>query len=104
LDFEVIRRVLAAFEREGVRYAVLGAAALNLHGLARFTEDLDVFLAPEAENIERELPVRPPGVLLTAPVSSARSRSAGNGLPCASSRLNASSESSLPALSAVFGA
>jgi hypothetical protein len=53
LDFEVIRRVLAAFEREGVRYAVFGAAALNLHGLARFTEDLDVFLAPEAENIER---------------------------------------------------
>jgi hypothetical protein len=53
LDFEVIRRVLEAFEREGVRYAVFGAAALNLHGLARFTEDLDVFLAPEAENIER---------------------------------------------------
>ena len=53
MDFELIRRVLGAFEREGVRYAVFGAAALNLHGLARFTEDLDVFLAPEAENIER---------------------------------------------------
>lgn len=43
----------AALEREGVEYAIFGAAALNLHGLARFTEDLDVFIAPSAENIER---------------------------------------------------
>ena len=27
--------------------------ALNLHGLARFTEDLDIFVAPEVANIER---------------------------------------------------
>ncbi len=53
MDYEAARLVLAALEREGVRYAVFGAAALNLHGLARFTEDLDLFLAPERENIER---------------------------------------------------
>ena len=53
MDFEAAKRVLAAFEREGVRYAVFGAAALNLHGLARFTEDLDLFIAPTADNIER---------------------------------------------------
>jgi hypothetical protein len=47
------RRVLAALEREGVRYAVFGAAALNLHGIARFTEDLDLFIAPTTENIDR---------------------------------------------------
>ncbi len=52
MDIETIRRVLAAFEQEGVAYAVFGGAALNLHGLARFTEDLDVFVAPTAENIE----------------------------------------------------
>jgi len=52
VDIETIRRVLAAFEQEGVAYAVFGGAALNLHGLARFTEDLDVFVAPTAENIE----------------------------------------------------
>lgn len=46
-------RVLTAFEREGVRYAIFGAAALNLHGLARFTEDLDLFVEPTADNIER---------------------------------------------------
>jgi hypothetical protein len=35
-----------------VRYVVFGAAALNLHGLARFTEDLDLFIAPEGANVE----------------------------------------------------
>jgi hypothetical protein len=44
--------VLAAFEAHGVRYAVFGGAALNLHGLARFTEDLDVFIEPTAANID----------------------------------------------------
>lgn len=53
MDFDALKRVLTAFEREGVRYAIFGAAALNLHGLARFTEDLDVFLEPTAHNIER---------------------------------------------------
>ncbi len=53
MDFDVLRRILEAFERMGVRYVIFGAVALNFHGLARFTEDLDVFIAPEAENIER---------------------------------------------------
>ncbi len=53
MDFETVSRVIAALERVGVRYAIFGAAALNLHGLARFTEDLDLFVAPERENIER---------------------------------------------------
>jgi hypothetical protein len=53
MDFEVLKRVLAACEGRGVRYAIIGAVALNLHGLARATEDLDIFVAPEAPNIER---------------------------------------------------
>ena len=53
MDFEVIKRLFASLEREGVRYAIFGAVALNLHGLARFTEDLDIFVAPEPKNIER---------------------------------------------------
>jgi hypothetical protein len=52
MDFEVIKLLLAALEREGVRYAIFGAVALNLHGLARFTEDLDIFVEPEAANIK----------------------------------------------------
>jgi hypothetical protein len=53
LDFEAVRSVLAALEREKVRYVVFGAVAINLLGLPRATEDLDIFVAPEKENIER---------------------------------------------------
>src|SRR5438105_4740065 len=53
MDFERVLQVLAALESNGVRYAVFGGIALNIHGLARFTEDLDVFVEPDASNIER---------------------------------------------------
>jgi hypothetical protein len=53
VDYEATKRVLDAFERQGVRYVVFGAAALNFHGFARFTEDLDVFVAPDRDNILR---------------------------------------------------
>jgi hypothetical protein len=53
MNFEQVKRVLAAFEAEGVEYVVFGAAAINLLGLPRATEDLDVFIAPSAENVER---------------------------------------------------
>ena len=53
MDYDATKRVLAALEREGVRYVVFGAVAMNFHGLARFTEDLDLFIAPDRDNIER---------------------------------------------------
>jgi hypothetical protein len=53
VDYDQTRKVLAAFEREGVQYVIFGAVALNLQGLARATEDLDVFVAPTEENIRR---------------------------------------------------
>lgn len=46
-------KLLAALEQHAARYVVFGAVALNLQGLPRFTTDLDVFIAPEAGNIER---------------------------------------------------
>ena len=51
MDFDRVQAVLAALEAHGVEYAVFGAAALTLHGLARFTEDLDLFVRPTEENI-----------------------------------------------------
>src|SRR5258708_6703544 len=45
----MLTRVLAAFEKAGVRYAVFGAVAMSLHGLARNTEDLDLFVEPMGE-------------------------------------------------------
>jgi hypothetical protein len=53
VDVESVKKVLTALERGKVRYVVFGAVALNLLGLARATEDLDLFVAPEADNIER---------------------------------------------------
>lgn len=53
MNFELVRKVLEAFEAEGVEYVVFGAAAINLLGLPRATEDLDVFIAPTAENVAR---------------------------------------------------
>ena len=46
-------RVIAALNREQVDYVVIGGVAMNLHGLVRATEDLDLFVRPEASNIER---------------------------------------------------
>lgn len=46
-------RVLAALETSGVDYVVIGGVAVNFHGIARATEDLDVFIAPDRENVAR---------------------------------------------------
>ncbi|MHB8798607.1 MAG: hypothetical protein ACYDBY_09125 [Thermoanaerobaculia bacterium] len=35
-----------------MRYLVFGGVAMNLHGLPRFTEALDVFVDPTRENVE----------------------------------------------------
>lgn len=53
MDYEIVKRLLAALESRGVKYVIFGAVALNLHGLARATEDLDLFVAPEEANIDR---------------------------------------------------
>jgi len=53
MDFEILKRVLAAFEARGVRYAIIDAVAMNLHGLTRSTEDLGIFVEPDAGNIDR---------------------------------------------------
>jgi hypothetical protein len=46
-------RVIASFNDHQIDYVVVGGVAMNLHGLIRATEDLDVFVRPDAENIER---------------------------------------------------
>jgi hypothetical protein len=53
MDHDLTKRVLAALEEADARYVVFGAVALNLHGLPRATEDLDIFIAPDRDNIER---------------------------------------------------
>ena len=53
LDESRLRAVFRALHDHAVEYAVFGAVALGLHGLARATGDVDLFLRPDAENVER---------------------------------------------------
>jgi hypothetical protein len=45
--------VLEALERAGVRYAVIGDLAMAAHGFDRATRDLDLFVPPDEQNVER---------------------------------------------------
>jgi hypothetical protein len=47
------RDLLAAFAAETVEFIVVGAYALALHGVPRFTGDLDLFVRPTPENAAR---------------------------------------------------
>jgi len=51
-DEKMLRAVFRALAEQRVDYAVFGAVALGLHGLARATADLDLFLRPDPDNVE----------------------------------------------------
>jgi len=48
-----VLRVIRSLNEAGVEYVVVGGVALNLHGLIRATEDLDLFIRPDPENVAR---------------------------------------------------
>jgi hypothetical protein len=45
--------VIDRLNHHGVEYVVIGGVAVNFHGLVRGTEDLDFFIRPSHDNIER---------------------------------------------------
>lgn len=51
--FEKLRDLVHALNEEGVGYFLFGGQAVNLHGIPRFTEDIDLFIDPTAANVER---------------------------------------------------
>lgn len=53
MDYQKTRALLEALEGEKVGYVIFGGVALNLQGLARATQDLDIFVAPTRENIRQ---------------------------------------------------
>ena len=46
-------RVLREFEAAGLEYVLIGAAAMGFHDLVRATEDVDLFIRPTPENVEK---------------------------------------------------
>ena len=53
MEFDSFLKLVRAFRREGVDYVLVGGVAVNLHGIVRATEDIDFFLKPDPENVER---------------------------------------------------
>lgn len=53
MRFEQAKHLLQALEREEVRYVLVGSMAMAAQGLVRATRDIDFFIAPDEENVER---------------------------------------------------
>jgi len=53
MDEDRLRALFQALAAHRVEYAVFGAVALGLHGLARATADVDLFVPADRDNIER---------------------------------------------------
>jgi hypothetical protein len=51
--FEQAKALLDAFEREHVRFVLIGSMAMAAHGIVRATQDIDFFIAPDPSNVDR---------------------------------------------------
>lgn len=51
--FDRLLEILESLNAEGVEYVLFGGQAVNLHGVPRFTEDIDLFVSPTEENVFR---------------------------------------------------
>jgi len=51
--FDRLADLLRALNEESVCYIHFGGQAVNLHGIPRFTDDIDLFVEPTDENVER---------------------------------------------------
>jgi nucleotidyltransferase AbiEii toxin of type IV toxin-antitoxin system len=53
MDFDKVLALFRALNLEEVDYIVFGALALNAHGIVRTTVDVDLFIRPTRENVDR---------------------------------------------------
>jgi hypothetical protein len=53
MTFAEAMQILAAFERHGVAYVLVGSMAMAAQGIVRATRDMDIFVDPDATNIAR---------------------------------------------------
>jgi len=53
VTFEEAKEVLAELARQRVDYVLIGSMAMAAQGLPRATRDMDFFINPEADNVER---------------------------------------------------
>ena len=48
--FDEFKELLSIFNARNVRYLVVGGYAVSLHAQPRSTQDIDILIAPDAEN------------------------------------------------------
>lgn len=53
VELDETTEILAAFQREGVDYVLVGSMAMAVLGAIRATRDIDVFVDPTPENVAR---------------------------------------------------
>ena len=53
MTFDEAMRILAAFERHGVAYVLVGSMAMAAQGIVRATRDIDVFVSADELNVAR---------------------------------------------------
>jgi len=51
--FDKFLETLDVLYKEGVEYILIGGFAVVLYGLPRFTQDIDIFVKPEEDNIKK---------------------------------------------------
>jgi hypothetical protein len=59
MDFEQFLLLLRELEQNRIDYVLVGGVALNLHGIVRATEDIDLFVRPD-EKQHRAIKKGPP--------------------------------------------
>jgi hypothetical protein len=53
MELDRLLQLFRALHDHQVDYVLVGGVAMNLHGLVRGTDDLDLFILPSTENVER---------------------------------------------------
>jgi hypothetical protein len=53
MDLQEAKALLAALQREGVEYVLVGSMGMAVQGLVRATHDMDFFVSPRPENVEK---------------------------------------------------
>lgn len=53
MRFDDVTSLLAAFKHEGVRYVLIGSMAMAARGIVRATQDIDFFVDPDPDNVDR---------------------------------------------------
>jgi hypothetical protein len=53
MDISRILAFLRELENQRINYVLVGAMGLTVHGIVRATQDVDIFLKPEEDNVAR---------------------------------------------------